>query len=69
MSTRRIDSYVENNRDWLYGSRLLRDKVEDRRVLVCNTGAMEKNIETAIGRRFKNIARVGQQKEQISFSN
>ena len=46
-------TYIENNRDGLYGSRSLRDKVEAKSVLVCSTGAMEKNIETVIGRRFK----------------
>ncbi len=46
-------TYIENNRNGLYGSRSFRDKVEARMVLVCSTGAMEKNIETAIGRRFK----------------
>jgi len=46
-------TYVENNRDGLYGSRSLRDKVEAKKVLVCSTGAMEKNIDTVIGRRFK----------------
>ena len=46
-------SYIESNRDGLYGSRSLRDKVEDKTVLVCGTGAMEKNIDTVIDRRFK----------------
>jgi hypothetical protein len=46
-------TYIENNRDGLYGSRSLRDKVETKRVLVCSTGAMEKNIDVVIGRRFK----------------
>jgi len=46
-------TYIENNRNGLYGSRSLRDKVETKMVLVCSTGAMEKNIETVIGRRFK----------------
>jgi hypothetical protein len=46
-------TYIENNRDGLYGSRSLRDKVEAKKVLVCSTGAMEKNIDTIIGRRFK----------------
>jgi hypothetical protein len=46
-------TYIENNRNGLYGSRSLRDKVEAKMVLVCSTGAMEKNIETVIGRRFK----------------
>ena len=45
-------TYIENNRNGLYGSRSLRDKVEAKMV-VCSTGAMEKNIETVIGRRFK----------------
>ncbi len=46
-------TYIENNRNGLYGSRSLRNKVEAKIVLVCSTGAMEKNIETVIGRRFK----------------
>ncbi len=46
-------AYIESNRDGLYGSRSLRDKVEDKTVLVCSTGAMEKNIDTVIDRRFK----------------
>jgi hypothetical protein len=37
------------------GSRSLRDKVEDKRVLVCSTGATEKNIDIVIGRRFKRL--------------
>ena len=46
-------AYIENNRDGLYGSHSLRDKVEAKRVLVCGSGAMEKNIDVIIGRRFK----------------
>jgi hypothetical protein len=46
-------TYIENNQNGLYGSRSLRDKVEAKKVLVCSTGTMEKNIETVIGRRFK----------------
>jgi len=42
-------TYIENNRNGLYGSRSLRDKVEAKMVLVCSTGAMGKNIETVIG--------------------
>jgi hypothetical protein len=45
--------YVENNWEGMYGSRSLRDRVKAKQVLVCSTGAMEKNIETVIGRRFK----------------
>jgi hypothetical protein len=48
-----LAAYIENNRDGLYGARSLRGQVEAKRVLVCSTGAMEKNIETVIGRRFK----------------
>ena len=33
--------------------RSLSHKVETKKVLVCSTGAVEKNIETIIGRRFK----------------
>ena len=32
-------TYIENNRDGLYNSRSLRDKVETKRVMVCSTGA------------------------------
>jgi len=46
-------TYMEGNRDGLYGSRSLKDKVQAKGVLVCSTGAMEKNIDTVIGRRFK----------------
>ncbi len=46
-------TYIENNRDGLYGSRSLKDKVEAKRILVCSTGAMEKNIDIVIGRGFK----------------
>jgi len=46
-------AYIENNRDGLYGSRSLRGKVKAEKVLVCSTGAMEKNIDIVIGRRFK----------------
>ena len=46
-------SYIENNRDELYGFRFLRDKVDTKSVLVSSTGAMEKNIDIVIGRRFK----------------
>ena len=46
-------AYIENNRDGLYGSRSLKDKVKAKNVLVCSTGAMEKNIDVVIGRRFK----------------
>jgi hypothetical protein len=48
-----LAAYIENNQDGLYGSRSLRDKVEAKGVLVCSTGAMEKNIDVVIGRRFK----------------
>jgi len=46
-------TYIENNRDGLYGSRSLRGQVEGKRVLVCSTGAMEKNIDVVVDRRFK----------------
>ena len=46
-------TYIENNRNGLYGSRFLRNRVEAKMVLVCSTGALEKNIKTVIGRRFK----------------
>jgi len=37
----------------LQKERSLRGKVKAERVLVCSTGAMEKNIDVVIGRRFK----------------
>ena len=48
-----LASYIENNFDGLYGSRSLKDRVEAKRVLVSTSGAMEKNIDVVIGRRFK----------------
>ncbi len=36
-------TYIESNRDGLYGSKSLRDRVGAKTVLVCSTGAMEKN--------------------------
>jgi len=48
-----LANYIENNFDGLYGSRSLKDKVEAREVLVSSSGAMEKNIDVVIGRRFK----------------
>jgi len=48
-----LAAYVEVHRDGLYGSRSLREKVEAKGVLACSTGAMEKNIDTVIGTRFK----------------
>jgi len=48
-----LASYIENNFDGLYGSRSLKDKVEAKEVLVSGSGAMEKNIDVVIGRRFK----------------
>ena len=46
-------TYIENNRDGLYGSRSLRGRVEGKRVLVFSTGAIEKNIDVVVDRRFK----------------
>jgi hypothetical protein len=46
-------AYIENNRDGLYSSRFLGDTVEAKEVLVCSTGAMGKNIDIVIDRRFK----------------
>lgn len=48
-----LASYIENNFDGLYGSMSLKDRVEAKRVLVSSSGAMEKNIDVVIGRRFK----------------
>jgi len=46
-------AYIENNGDGLYGSRSLKGKVKAEKVLVCSTGAMEKNVDVVIDRRFK----------------
>jgi hypothetical protein len=48
-----LAEYIENNFNGLYGSRSLKDKVEAKEVLVTCDGAMEKNIDVVIGRRFK----------------
>jgi hypothetical protein len=47
--------YIENNRDGIMSFRKLKVKYPeiDRKMLNCGSGAMEKNIETNIGRRFK----------------
>lgn len=45
--------YLEDNWQGLYGSWSLREKVEAQEVLVVGSGAVEKNIELVIGRRFK----------------
>ena len=52
-------TYIESNRDGLCDSRLLKDEVEAKGVLVCGTGAMEKNIDTVVDRRIKRQARAG----------
>ena len=48
-------AYIENNREGLYGSRSLRGKAKAKKVLVCSTGAMEKNVDVVIDRRFKRL--------------
>lgn len=48
-----LASYIEGNLDGLYGARALKDKVRAKEMLVTSSGAMEKNIEVVIGRRFK----------------
>ena len=48
-----LGRYIESNFDGLYGSRSLKDRVEAKKVLVSSSGAMEKNIDVVIGRRFK----------------
>jgi len=45
--------YLEENWHGLYGSRSLRGQVAAQKVLVVGSGAIEKNIEVVIGRRFK----------------
>jgi hypothetical protein len=45
--------YLEDNWKGLYGSWSLRGKVRAQEVLVVGSGAVEKNIELVIGRRFK----------------
>lgn len=48
-----LASYIENNSDGLYASRSLKGSVEAKKVLVSSSGAMEKNMDVVIGRRFK----------------
>lgn len=48
-----LASYIEGNLGGLYGARALRDKVSAKEMLVTSSGAVEKNIEVVIGRRFK----------------
>jgi hypothetical protein len=48
-----LATYMESNRDGLYGSRSLQEEIGAKVVLVCSTGAMEKNIDIVINRRFK----------------
>jgi hypothetical protein len=62
-------TYIGNNRDGLYGSRSLRDKVETKRVLVCSSGAMKKILTQSAAGGSKNMARAGLQKGQIILSN
>lgn len=45
--------YLEENWEGLYGSWSLRGKVKAQEVLVVGSGAVEKNIELFIGRRFE----------------
>jgi len=45
--------YLEDNWEGLYGSWSLRGKVKAQEVLVVGSGAVEKNIELIIGRRFE----------------
>jgi hypothetical protein len=42
-----LASYTENDSDGLYGSRSVKDRVEGKRVLVCNSSAMEKNTDVS----------------------
>jgi len=44
--------YLEENWEGLYGSWSLRGQVKAQEVLVVGSGAVEKNIELVIGRRF-----------------
>jgi len=48
-----LQKYLEDNWEGLYGSWSLRGKVKAEEVLVVGSGAVEKNIEVVIGRRFK----------------
>ena len=45
--------YLERNWQGLYGSWSLKEKVKAQEVLVVGSGAVEKNIELVVGRRFK----------------
>ena len=46
-------NYLEENRDGIYGSRSLRDRIGARQVLVVGSGGVEKNIDLILCRRFK----------------
>jgi len=46
----------------------LRDNVEAEMLLVCSTGAMEKNIETVIGSRFNKHGMSWKSNRLSSFS-
>lgn len=45
--------YLEDNWHGIYGSRSLKEQVVAQEVLVVGSGAMEKNIDVVVGRRFK----------------
>jgi hypothetical protein len=45
--------YLEDNGEGLYGSWGLKGEVKAQEVLVVGSGAVEKNIELMIGRKFK----------------
>ena len=45
--------YLEENRNGIYGSRSLKDKVDAREVLVVGSGGVEKNIDLMFCCRFK----------------
>jgi hypothetical protein len=45
--------YLERNWQGVYGSWSLRERVAAQEVLVVGSGAVEKNVELVIGRRFK----------------
>ena len=50
-----LAAYIGNNRDGIYGSTFLKNKVKMERALVSNTGAAEKNMDVVIDRRLSMI--------------
>jgi len=50
---RTMTRYLNTNREGIWGSSAFKDRVEGKEVLVKGSGAVEKNIDIMIARRFK----------------